>query len=296
VIGNPLDAWTDEGSEIMAASAGARFRDLIRRDGVLHAPGAHDALTALIAQDVGFEAVYLGGFACGASAFGVPDHSSITMTELLEQARRVVAVVDLPVIADIDDAGGNALNAQRCVRLAERSGLAGVHIEDVVAGKHFPGHPDDLLATRVFADRIRAALDARLDDDFVVIARSDTQEVDTMLERAAAVQRVGADMLFMPYLRNRDVARVASAVEVPILHIAHPMTDLGELGVKVLIHPAVTLLAEYQAARQALTAIRDGTAPSHHPSTLTDINRLVGSPGAVAVAERYGMLRTEALP
>jgi 2-methylisocitrate lyase-like PEP mutase family enzyme len=266
------------------------LRELIRRDGVLHAPGAHDVLTALIAQDVGFEALYLGGFACGASTYGIPDHSSITMTELLEQARRVTAAVDLPVIADLDDAGGNALNAQRCVRLAERIGLAGVHIEDVVAGKHFPGHRDRLLDTEGFVDRIRAAVDARFDEDFVIIARCDAHDVDTMLERAAAVEAVGADMHFMPYLRRRDVARVASAVAIPILHIGHPKADLGALGIKVLVHPVATLVAEYEAASLALKALRGGVTASHDPSTLTEINRVIGSPGATAVAERYGML------
>ena len=277
-------------TNITAASAAATFRGLLRREGVTHAPGVHDVLTALIAQDLGFDALYLGGFACGASAFGIPDHSSITMTELLEQARRVIAAVDIPVLADIDDGGGNALNTQRCVRLAEKAGLAGLHLEDVVAGKHFAGHQDRLLDTDAFADRIRAAVDARLDENFVVIARSDARDVDIMMERAAAVQQAGADMLFMPYLRSRDVSRVATAVDVPILHIAHPAADLGAMGVKVLIHPVVTLLAEYEAARRVLTAIKDGAAPEHDAATLTEINRVVRSPDAHLVARRYGML------
>src|SRR6202022_419627 len=107
-----------------------KLRQLLRESGMLVAPGAHDVMTARIVEAEGFQAIYLGGFAASASMLGIPDHSLITMTELLVQARNVAAVVNIPILADIDDGGGTPLSARRPIRLAEQAGLAGGHIAD----------------------------------------------------------------------------------------------------------------------------------------------------------------------
>jgi 2,3-dimethylmalate lyase len=117
-----------------------KLRRLLGEPGMLVAPGAHDAMTARIVEAEGFQAVYLGGFATSASMLGIPDHSLITMTELLAQARNVAAAVNIPILADIDDGGGTPLSVRRTIRMAEQAGLAGVHVEDLVPGKHFVGH------------------------------------------------------------------------------------------------------------------------------------------------------------
>src|SRR2546423_15636045 len=112
---------------------------------MLAAPGASDVMTARIVEAEGSQAVYLGGFAASASMLGIPDHSLITMTELLVQARNVAAAVNIPIMADIDDGGGTPLSVRGTIRLAEQAGLAGGHVEDLIPGKNSLGHPDRLF-------------------------------------------------------------------------------------------------------------------------------------------------------
>jgi 2-methylisocitrate lyase-like PEP mutase family enzyme len=271
-------------------SAPRRFRALLERAGPMLLPGVYDALTARIVEDVGFDGVYLGGFAAGAANLGVPDHSLITMTEILDVARRITSAVDVPVIADLDDAGGNAVNVGRFVRLAERAGLAGVHIEDVVAGKHFGSHPDAYAGVRTFADRIRAATDARDDADFVIVARSDTRGVEEMIERSLAAADAGADMIFLPHLRRRDVERVQQACSVPMMQIGTSRTPAADSGAKVVIFPGDILFAAFDAARETAVRLRGGVANALEAAVYTDLNRIIGSPEATSAAERYGVV------
>lgn len=273
-----------------AMSPASRFRALLERDGPILLPGAYDALSARLIEDAGFEGVYLGGYAAGASSLGIPDHSLITMTEILDVARRIASAVDVPVIADLDDAGGNALNVRRFVRLAEQNGLAGVHIEDVMPGKHFPGHPDVCVDVPTFANRIRAATDARIDDDFVIIARSDTTLVEDMIERCGAAVGAGADMIFLPYLRRRDVPRLQQECSVPMMQIGSSRVALSESGAKVVIYPAQALFASFHAIRETLQRLRSGDVESFDDSLTTELNRVVGSPEATSMAEQYGVV------
>jgi 2-methylisocitrate lyase-like PEP mutase family enzyme len=178
-----------------------KLRQLLNQPGILVAPGAHDVMSARLVEAEGFQAVYLGGFATSASQLGIPDHSLITMTELLTQARNVAAAINIPIISDVDDGGGSALSARRTIRLAEQAGLAGVHVEDLEPGKHFIGHRDRLFSKTQAADKIKAVVDARTDPDFVIIARSDAigvTSLDDALERANAYAEAGADLLFLP--------------------------------------------------------------------------------------------------
>src|ERR1051325_5369023 len=186
----PLWYWPGRGvglkKEGSVMKSTAKLRQLLQKPGMLVAPGAHDVMTARIVEAEGFSAVYLGGFAASASMLGIPDHSLITMTELLTQARNVAAAVNIPIMADIDDGGGTALSARRTIRLAEQAGLSGVHLEDLVPGKHFVGHKDRLFPKDQAVDKIKAAVDARTDPDFVIIARSDAigvTSLDDALER-----------------------------------------------------------------------------------------------------------------
>ena len=272
-------------------SPARRFRALLEGDGPILLPGAYDALSARIIEDEGFAGVYLGGFAAGASSLGVPDHSLITMTEILEAARRVTSAVDVPVIADLDDAGGNAVNVRRFVRLAEGAGLAGIHIEDVVAGKHFAGHPDRYVDVPTFANRIRAAVDARRDEDFVIIARSDTTAVEEMIERSAAAVEAGADMIFLPYLRRRDVQRVQQECTAPMLQLGSSRVDSG--GERRQGHH---LLQRTRCSRPTVRLARrcsgsaTGTVDDFDQSLVADVNRVIGSPEATSVAEEYGVV------
>jgi 2-methylisocitrate lyase-like PEP mutase family enzyme len=276
----------------------ARLRQLLAAPGVLLAPGAHDALTARIVQAEGFDAVYLGGFAGSASQLGIPDHSLVTMTELLEQARNVANVVDIPVIADIDDGGVSALSVRRTIRLAERAGIAAVHLEDLIPGKHFVGHKDRLVSKAEAVDRIKAAVDARTDPDFVVIARSDAiavTSIEDALDRACAYADAGADLLFLPRLRLKDTMKVVKAVPRPLLNIVidNPKAALEEAGLKVGIYPVQSLLVSYSAVRSMMKELKGtGTIAdlAKRVPSWEEFNDFIGSIEATRLAEKYRVI------
>jgi len=180
--------------------AAARLRQLLRTEGMLVAPGAYDCITARAISHAGFKAVYMTG-AGTAATLGFPDFGLVTMSEMVGNARRIAAAVDLPVIADADTGYGNELNVYRTVREYETSGVAGIHIED----QGFPkkcGHLDDkeIVPREDWLAKIRAAAAARRDPDFLIIARTDSRAVvgfDEAIARANLALAAGADMAFV---------------------------------------------------------------------------------------------------
>ncbi len=272
-----------------------KLRQLLSEMGMLVAPGAHDVMSARIVEAEGFPAVYLGGFATSASMLGIPDHSLITMTELLAHARDVAAAVNIPIISDIDDAGGTPLSARRTIRLAEQAGLAGVHVEDLVPGKHFIGHRDRLFSKAQAADKIKAAVDARTDPDFVIIARSDAigvTSLDDALERANAYAEAGADLLFLPYLRLRDTRKAVDALPKPLLNVVidTPREDLERAGLKVAIYPVQSLFVAYKAIREMMKELKStGTIASFAQRTpsMEEFNDFIGAKEATQLAAKY---------
>src|ERR1700676_969941 len=183
-----------------AMNQAARFRELLRRDGMVVAPGAYDCITARLIERAGFEAVYMTG-AGTAAMLGYPDFGIVTMSEMVGNAGRIAAAVALPVIADADTGYGNELNVVRTVREYETSGVAGIHIED----QGFPkkcGHLDDkeIVPREDWLAKIRAAAASRRDPDFLVIARTDARAMagfDEAIGRANAALDAGADMAFV---------------------------------------------------------------------------------------------------
>jgi 2-methylisocitrate lyase-like PEP mutase family enzyme len=275
--------------------ATTQLRKLLSEPHMLVAPGAHDVMSARIVEAEGFQAVYLGGFAASASMLGIPDHSLITMTELLAQARSVAAAVGIPIMADVDDAGGTPLSAQRTIRLAEQAGLAGVHIEDLVPGKHFSGYRDRLCSTDQAADRIKAAVDARTDPDFVIIARSDAIGVTSLedaVARANAYAEAGADLLFLPYLRLRDTRKVVDSLPKPLFNVVinTPTADLEHAGLKVAIYPVQSLFAAYKAVRDMMNELKaTGTISNYEQRTpaMEAFSEFIGTPQATQLAVKY---------
>src|SRR6266849_9980605 len=272
-----------------------KLRQLLQQPGMLIAPGAHDVMSARIVEAEGFPAVYLGGFATSASMLGIPDHSLITMTELLAHARDVAAAVNIPIISDIDDAGGTPLSARRTIRLAEQAGLAGVHVEDLVPGKHFVGHRDRLFPKEQAVDKIKAAVDARTDQDFVVIARSDAigvTSLDDALERANAYAEAGADLLFLPYLRPKDTRKVVDALAKPLLNVVidTPKEELERAGLKVAVYPVQSLFITYKAVRDMVKELKaTGTIANfaQRTPTFNEFNEFIGAVDATKLAERF---------
>lgn len=184
-----------------------RLRELLTGERMLLAPFTYDGFTARIAQEAGFDAVYMSGFATSMSR-GLPDVGLLTQTEMVQNAASIASVVDVPVVADADTGYGNAINVYRTVREYERAGVAGVHVEDQVAPKKcgfFEGK--QVIDMDEAAAKIRAAVEARSDDDFVVIARTDALAVngwDDVECRCRAFADAGADLVFVDGIRTSD--------------------------------------------------------------------------------------------
>jgi 2-methylisocitrate lyase-like PEP mutase family enzyme len=278
----------------------AALRRLLAQPGLLVAPGAHDAITARMVEAAGFALVYVGGQAASATMLGIADHSLITTTELWDHARRITSAVAIPVISDVDDAGPTPLSVQRTIALFEAAGVAAVHLEDHVPGKHLHDPAGILLPVPAMVTRLQAAVDARRDPDFVVIARCDGcvvgRPLDEVMERAHAYGEAGADLVFVPRLALEQVKRLHATAAVPVMAIAPldaTIEEIGQSGVKLAIYHNHGLLASLKAFHDVLTALKThGTLAAMRAQLLpTDqFNRLVGTHDAITRARRYGIL------
>ena len=231
------------------------FRQMLQEPGIIVAPGAYDCLTAKIIQRAGFPAVYMTGAGTSVARLGYPDLALVTMTEMLANAVDIAAAVDVPVIADADTGYGGTLNVRRTVREYERTGVAAIHIED----QEFPkrcGHLDNkrVIPAEDMVQKIRAAVDARIDDDFTIIVRTDALAVtgwDDTMRRCEAYVKAGADVLFIEALRTpEEVERVVRNFDLPLLYNfvetgkspPIPAQELERMGYKLVIFPVSALL------------------------------------------------------
>src|ERR1700724_1692499 len=258
----------------------ARFRELLRRDGMVVAPGAYDCITARLIERAGFEAVYMTG-AGTAAMLGYPDFGLVTMSEMVENGGRIAAAVGLPVIADADTGYGNELNVVRTVREYETVGVAGIHIED----QEFPkkcGHLDDkrIVPREDWVAKIRAAAQSRRSADFLVIARTDSRAVagfDEAIARANAAIAAGADMAFVEAPQTvEEVAAVPRLVNGPcLLNVVRggktPDLDLREaerMGYKLAIVPGLLIQSVVGICDQMLAELK---ASHRHPPPVKEI-------------------------
>jgi methylisocitrate lyase len=181
-------------------NSGNRFRLAVASEKPLQIVGTINAMSALLAKKAGFRAIYLSGGGVATASFGVPDLGITTLDDVLEDARRITAIVDTPLLVDIDTGFGGAFNIARTIREMIRANVAGVHIEDQVAMKRCGHRPGKLLVkTEEMVDRLKAAVDARTEPDFVIMARSDALEsegLDATIERFQQYIAAGADMIF----------------------------------------------------------------------------------------------------
>jgi 2-methylisocitrate lyase-like PEP mutase family enzyme len=283
----------------MAQASG--FRDLLRRDGMVVAPGAYDCITAKLIEQAGFTAIYMTG-AGTAATLGYPDFGLVTMSEMVANAGRIAASVDVPVIADADAGYGNELNVFRTVREFETSRVAGIHIED----QEFPkkcGHLDgkQIIPRKDFAAKIRAAVAARRDKDFVIIARTDSRAVaglDEAIARANEALAAGADMAFVEAPQTQEeVAAVPRLVKGPcLLNVVRggktPDLDLREaeaMGYKLAIVPGLLIKSVVGICDQMLAELKG----SHrHPLpvkeiTVPDMFRRFGADEWDALRDRF---------
>jgi methylisocitrate lyase len=251
-------------------SAGARLRAALETEKPLQVAGAINAYSALLAQQAGFRALYLSGAGVANASFGLPDLGITTLNDVCEDARRITAICPLPLLVDADTGFGGAFNMARTVRELTRAGVAGMHIEDQVQAKrcgHRPGKA--LVPAAEMADRVKAAVDARTDNNFVIMARTDAHAVEgqqAAVDRALAYVDAGADMIFAEALTTLDEYRqFTAAVKVPVLaNITEfgktPLFTTQELagaGVRLALYPLSAFRAMSKAAEDVYRALRE---------------------------------------
>ncbi|HEX7568687.1 MAG TPA: methylisocitrate lyase [Anaerolineaceae bacterium] len=260
-------------------SAGARFRAALTVEKPLQVVGVINAYAARLAERTGFHALYLSGGGVAAASLGVPDLGITTLEDVLTDTRRITDTSALPLLVDIDTGFGSAFNIARTIKALVKAGAAAVHIEDQVQAKRCGHRPGKAIVSRdEMVDRIKAAVDARSDPDFVIMARTDALAVEGLeaaIERAAACVEAGADMIFPEALTSLEMYRqFAEAVKVPILA---NMTEFGltplfttaELAsawVSLALYPLSAFRAMSAAALQVYQTLRkEGTQKSAVP-------------------------------
>ena len=206
----------------LQTSAGARFRAAVASENPLQVVGTITAYAALMARRTGFKAIYLSGGGVAANSLGMPDLGISTMEDVLTDIRRITDVCELPLLVDIDTGWGGAFNIARTVRSLSKAGAAAVHIEDQVGAKRCGHRPGKALVSKgEMVDRVKAAVDARTDPDFVIMARTDAvavEGIDAAIERAVACVEAGADMIFPEAIYTlQQYRQFKDAVQVPIL-------------------------------------------------------------------------------
>ena len=280
----------------MSRDSCARLRELLAQNDMTVAPFVFDCLQARLAEQAGFEAVYMTGFGTSA-ARGFPDLGLLTMTEMVANVRAIANSVKIPVICDADTGYGNPMNVWRTVREYEDAGAAAMHIEDQV----FPKRCGFLAGKQVIAmdemiPKVRAACDARRDRNLVIIARTDALAVngwEDVIRRCRAYREAGADMIFVDGIRTRDdLARYAKELtDIPALYNGAmlPVPDLAKLGFKVTIHPA-TLMVAFESMRSALrelTATGEVKGGRLGGGMFNDFVELMGAPEMDALGKKY---------
>ena len=277
----------------------ARLRQLLREGGPGIVPGANDCFTAKLIEQAGFQAVHITGGGASNTFLGVPDLGLLTLNELASQAERISDAVSVPVIADCDTGFGGIHNVRRTVRMYERAGLAGLHIEDQLFPKrcgHFEGKA--VVPVEEMMYRVKAAVDARVDPDFLVIARTDARQPEGLqaaIDRAHAYVEAGADAIFVEQPRSVEELRqvgeafrgtplVANMIErskTPLL----PEAELKAMGYGIILYANAALYLAAHAVREGLKVLREkGSTESiiDRMMSFDERQRLVGLPEADA--------------
>jgi carboxyvinyl-carboxyphosphonate phosphorylmutase len=268
------------------------FKKLVLDEEILVLPGAYDALSAKIIEQAGFKAVTLGGYPASASLLAKPDVSLLTLTEMVDHLRHMVEAVDIPVFGDGDTGHGNVTNVARTIRLFENSGVAGLFIEDQVFPKRC-GHMEgkQVILVEEMCAKIKAAVDARMDQDLMIMARTDALAVhglDAAIERGNRYKEAGADIIFVEAPPSvEDMRRVCREIKAPMLANMveggkTPMVttkELQDIGYSVATFPLSTLYAAAHGVRSAMeTLFKTGSTSGYMDKMLnfTDFNNLVG--------------------
>jgi len=284
-----------------------RLRELLARPDALVIPGAYDALSARLIVQTGFRAVYMTGFGTSASVLGQPDVGLLTMSEMVSRAAALASVAgDVPLIADADTGYGNPINVRRTIREYVRAGVAGLHIEDQVWPKKC-GHMEgkQVIPMEEMVQKVHAAVDARQDPDFVIIARTDANAVtgfEDALRRGQAYREAGADVIFIEAPRSLEELRAigqafrgtplifnwAESGKTPLL----PLSEIQALGFNLVIFPVSLLFAATHAMLALLELLKTGETPAAYSErmvTFSQFTTQLGLPDIQALERRYGV-------
>ncbi len=262
---------------------GHKFHTAIAAEKPLQIPGAINAYSAMQVAQAGFKALYLSGGGVAYASNGLPDLGITDLHDVLEEARKITAVTDLPLLVDIDVGWGGAFNIARTIREMERAGVAAVHIEDQIAAKRCGHRPNkELVSKQEMGDRVKAAVDAKTDKQFVIMARSDAlanEGLDGLIDRCAYYVEQGADMIFAEAMVDlADYKKIKDAVKAPLLaNITefgktdlYTTEQLASVGVDMVLYPLSAFRAMAKAAETVYASIRrEGTQKSVVPMMQT---------------------------
>jgi methylisocitrate lyase len=289
------------------SSRAQRIRDLLSENRPLVLGGVYDGITARLAEQAGFEVLFMGGFSVAATLLGEPDFGYLTQTEMADAARRICRLTTRPVLVDADTGYGNPLNVMRTVREYEAAGVAGIHLEDQIFPKKC-GHMDGkaLIPLEEMAGKIRAACEAREDPDFVIIARTDSRAVEGVeaaVRRARAYHEAGADVIFPEAPQSREeLAYFGREIHAPLLANMTefgktplvPAAELERMGYRLVIYPASALRVAHRAMQELFAQIkRTGSQEAclDRMAHRQELYELVGLPAVHAAERRFGGAR-----
>lgn len=247
---------------------GKTFKNIINENKPLPILGTINAYSAMLAQFAGAKAIYLSGAGVANASYGIPDLGMTNLSQVLEDARRITEACSLPLLVDVDTGWGHAFNIARTVKLMEKTGVAAIHIEDQVLAKRCGHRPNKaIVSIKEMGDRIKAAVDARLDPDFVIMARTDSYAVEGMsaaIERALYCIELGADMIFPEAMtRLEEYQTFTKSIQVPVLaNITEfgktPLfnrEELSQAGVSLILYPLSAFRAMSQATLETYQVI-----------------------------------------
>ncbi len=256
-----------------------RMRQLIAGNGCVMPASVHDALSARIAEDVGFEALMLAGSVASLAVLGAPDLILLTLTELAEQVHRICRATSLPLFVDADHGYGNALNVARTIEELEHAGVSGLSIEDTVLPRQFGERTPQVSSIEEGVGKMRAAVAARRDPDLVIAGRTSAMAItgtEDAIARAKAYEAAGVDMMFIIGAKTKaQLEAVASAIRIPLIvgGTSGELADSGYLAsqrVRVRIPPHLPIAAAAQALHSTLSAMRKGTPAAQIPGLPQD--------------------------
>lgn len=262
-----------------------KLREMLNQPGIIRAPGAFDAWSTRLVQMAGFPAVYMTGYGASASVIGQPDIGLMTLTEMATHAKNMATAVQIPLIADADTGFGGVLNVIRTVQDYERGGVAAIQLEDQVLPKRC-GHMEgkQLVTKKEMVSKVKAAVQSRSSEDFLIIARTDARAVngfDDAMERALAYREAGADIIFIEAPQStEEMKKVAASIDAPLLAnmVEAGKTpfltsaELEELGYKLVIYPASTLYAATKSIMNVLQCLKETDSTKDYTDNMVGFN------------------------